>query len=106
MTTFNYSIPLPRFRNEVDSGPLKTYLTDIKDHINGLNPQGWTFPNTPASQYQALLFGTGSAFTLSHVIRSSVALNNDAGAGTVGTSGASPLLRPESEILGKLEGPV
>ncbi len=84
MTTFNYSIPLPRFRNEVDSGPLKTYLTDIKDHINGLNPQGWTFPNTPASQYQALLFGTGSAFTLSHVIRSNVALNNDAGAGTVG----------------------
>ena len=84
MAIFDYTTALPQFKSPITSQRLRTLYSDIKTHFNTFNPQGWTFPNTPASQYQTLLFGTGSAFTLGHVLRSSVALNNDAGVGTVG----------------------
>jgi hypothetical protein len=81
MAIFNFTTALPKFFGEITSGRLRTLFTDIKTHLNTLNPQGWTFPNTAASQYQALLFGTGSAFTLNHVMRTDGAVQ------LTGTSG-------------------
>ena len=81
MAIFNFTTALPKFFGEITSGRLRTLFTDIKTHLNTLNPQGWTFPNTAASQYQALLFGTGSAFTLNHVMRTDGAVE------LTGTSG-------------------
>ena len=81
MAIFNFTTALPKFFGEITSGRLRTLFTDIKTHLNTLNPQGWTFPNTAASQYQALLFGTGSTFTLNHVMRTDGAVE------LTGTSG-------------------
>jgi len=75
MAIFDYTTALPQFKSPITSQRLRTLYSDIKTHFNTFNPQGWTFPNTPASQYQTLLFGTGSAFTLGHVFRSDGAVS-------------------------------
>jgi hypothetical protein len=75
MAIFDYTTALPQFKSPMTSQRLRTLYSDIKTHFNTFNPQGWTFPNTPASQYQTLLFGTGSAFTLGHVFRSDGAVS-------------------------------
>jgi len=69
MAIFDYTTALPQFNSPMTSQRLRTLYGDVKTYLNTLNPQGWVFPNTAASQYQALLFGTGSNFTLNHVIR-------------------------------------
>lgn len=84
MAIFDYTTALPQFKSPMTSQRLRTLYSDIKTHFNTFNPQGWTFPNTPASQYQTLLFGTGSAFTLGHVFRSD---------GAVSFTGASSLVQ-------------
>ena len=84
MAIFDYTTALPQFKSPITSQRLRTLYSDIKTHFNTFNPQGWTFPNTPASQYQTLLFGTGSAFTLGHVFRSD---------GAVSFTGAGSLVR-------------
>ena len=81
MAIFDYTTALPQFKSPISSQRLRTLYSDIKTHFNTFNPQGWTLPNTPASQYQTLLFGTGSAFTLGHVFRS------DGAVSFTGTSG-------------------
>jgi hypothetical protein len=84
MAIFDYTTALPQFKSPITSQRLRTLYSDIKTHFNTFNPQGWTFPNTPASQYQTLLFGTGSAFTLGHVFRSDGAVSFT-GAGSLTT---------------------
>jgi hypothetical protein len=69
MAIFDYTTALPQFNSPITSQRLRTLYGDVKTYLNTFNPQGWVFPNTAASQYQALLFGTGSNFTLNHVIR-------------------------------------
>ena len=69
MAIFDYTTALPQFNSPITSQRLRTLYGDVKTYLNTLNPQGWVLPNIAASQYQALLFGTGSNFTLNHVIR-------------------------------------
>lgn len=107
MATFDFTGSLPQTKALISSSQLRNRFNDLKTHINTLNPQGWTFPDTTATQHQALLFNTGLAWTLSHVLRSDVALQHDQGNGTAqqalisdgdGTTNWSHVLRSNVDL--------
>lgn len=86
MATFDFSGTLPQFKALIASGQLRNRYNDLKTHINTFNPAGFVLPSAAsAAQYKALLMDSGLVnFSFSHVWRSNVAINHDAGNGSSG----------------------
>lgn len=78
MANLTYSTTLPQRKALIKSQQLRTLFTDLSTFANTF------FPNVSGgAQYQSLLVNSGlTGFDLSHIIRSNVALEHDAGNGT------------------------
>lgn len=74
MATFSFSGVLPQTKALITSAQLRSRYNDLGNWITAFNAQGWTLPNTVAAQYQALLFNTGLAWSLNHVLRADAAV--------------------------------
>lgn len=84
MAVFNFTTTLPQEKAEIVSNQLRQLFDEIQVYLTTVNPEGTPLPEiSTGAQFQALLINAAlNGFDLSHILRSNVALENDAGAGT------------------------
>ena len=77
MAVFSYTGTLPAFRQDIESAQLRNRYTDILNYLTTENPSGVIWDSTAGgAQYQAFLLDADlENTTLSHVLRSNVALD-------------------------------